>query len=119
MRKGQAIPIRAMSLHHVFLQDDDAIYRTGLAPAEHDGQAPLRPGVALVAAADSTPNGDTLVRLPCRRELLLSRDRRSPTSPGQDARRRLERPEPVDVIDSWVSDLSLAGADPDGMIGTG
>jgi hypothetical protein len=72
MLKGQTVRIQAMSLHHVFLEDG-AKCALGLMPKKHDYHAPLRPGTLLVVAADSAPNGDTLVTLPCRCGLLLVR----------------------------------------------
>lgn len=72
MLKGQTVRIRAISLHHVFL-DDGTKYGMGPVPEEHYGHVPLRPGMALVVAAVSGPNGYTLVALPCRCRLLLLR----------------------------------------------
>jgi hypothetical protein len=70
MLRGQTVRIGAISLHHVFLEDG-AKYVRGPVPKEHYGHAPIRPGVALVVAADSAPNGDTLVTLPCRCQVRL------------------------------------------------
>ena len=70
MLKGQTVRIQAMSLHHVFFEHD-AKYVIGPVPEAHYGHAPIRPGVALLVAADSAPNGDTLFTLPCRCEVRL------------------------------------------------
>lgn len=72
MREGQTVRIGAMSLLKIYLEDG-ATYGMGPVPEEHDGHASLRPGMTLVVAADSAPNGDTLVTLPCRCGLLLVR----------------------------------------------
>jgi hypothetical protein len=72
MLKDQTVRIGAISLHHVFLEDG-ATYVIGPVPEGHYGHAPLRPGVPLVVTADSAPNGDTVVTLPCRCGLLLLR----------------------------------------------
>ena len=73
MHRGQTLRVEAITETRVTF-NGDRNYELTPATRGHDAHGPLKVGDVVVVAQDSAPNGDMLVTLPCRCQLLVLAD---------------------------------------------
>ena len=70
MLKGQTLSVETLT-HGVVTFESGIAYEVGPGKHGHERHPQLAVGQILVVFMDSTPNGDTLVTMPCGCDLLL------------------------------------------------